>query len=763
MSSSPVPPSVSATALPVSASPALDPATAALAASALAAFDQAVRAGAGLRGREGQRRMAEKVAATLARATLGKLDEPEFDADGGASGSVAPDPVRAIAVIQAGTGVGKSLAYCAPAIALALARNTRVVVSTATVALQEQLVAKDLPALAALMPQPFRFALAKGRGRYVCQLKLSRLAGEAVPAQGDEDDADDPTADLFADDEPAARAPRPQHEIAARLQFYGGIAQALASGAWDGDRDALDTPPAPEVWSAMAADAASCTGQHCPAFNGCAYYERRKTLVGAQVIVVNHDLLLSSLGNRLLPELDNCLLVLDEAHHLPATALAQFACRMDLGHHGWIERLAQRAVAVGVRLEVMDVADIPGHAAQVRQAMQQVERLVMDLYGETLRATADTGRGPGCARVPRGELPEALCEPLERVARHADGFIECLRAIARALRAELRDNPGQARALASMYAQLGALAPRLEQMLDTARLLLRETAADAVPAAKWFTLEVEGERSTLQAHASPLLPGATLRHHLWGRVRGAVLTSATLTSCGQFDFFLRESGLQGDDAASTLEVASPFDYAAQGRLVAVETQADPRDAVAYVAEMAQALARDLATVRHGALVLFTSRDQLRQAVEALTPVLRPRVLTQTSLPRQVLLATHRQRVADGQPSIIFGMQSFGEGLDLPGRLCESVFIAKLPFAPPDDPVGEARAEWLRAVGRDPFSELVVPATAIRLAQWVGRAIRSEDDRASVYCYDRRLVRTAYGQRLLAGLPPFARTTVPCMA
>jgi ATP-dependent DNA helicase DinG len=748
----------------MSSAPVADPAAETLAASALAAFDHAVSAGTGLRGREGQRRMAEKVAATLAAATLGKVDEPEIDADGGGDATAVPDPVRAIAVIQAGTGVGKSLAYCAPAIALALARNTRVVVSTATVALQEQLVAKDLPALAALMPQSFRFALAKGRGRYVCQFKLARLAGEAMSGHGAEDDADgvDPTADLFADDEPAARAPRPQHEIAARLQFYGGIAQALASGAWDGDRDTLDSPPAHEVWSPMAADAASCTGQHCPAFNGCAYYERRKTLVGAHVIVVNHDLLLSSLGNRLLPELDNCLLVLDEAHHLPATALAQFACRMDLGHHGWIERLAQRAIAVGVRLEVMDVADIPTHASQMRQAMQQVERLVIDLYGETLRATAGAagaGRGPACARVPRGELPEPLCEPLERVAQHADGFLECLRAIARALRAELRDNPGQARALAAMYAQLGALAPRLEQMLDTARLLLRETGPDAVPAAKWFTLAVEGELSTLQAHASPLLPGAALRQHLWGRVRGAVLTSATLTSCGQFDFFLRESGLHGDDAASTLEVASPFDYAAQGRLVAVETRADPRDAVAYVAEMARALVRDLATVRHGALVLFTSRDQLRQAVEALPAALRPRVLTQTALPRQALLATHRQRVADGQPSIIFGMQSFGEGLDLPGQLCESVFIAKLPFAPPDDPVGEARAEWLRAVGRDPFSELVVPATAIRLAQWVGRAIRSEDDRASVYCYDRRLVRTAYGQRLLQGLPPFARTTV----
>ncbi|MPM83353.1 putative ATP-dependent helicase DinG [bioreactor metagenome] len=170
--------------------------------------------------------------------------------------------------------------------------------------------------------------------------------------------------------------------------------------------------------------------------------------------------------------------------------------------------------------------------------------------------------------------------------------------------------------------------------------------------------------------------------------------------------------------------------------------------------MVDALLSDLAMVEAGALVLFTSREQMRQAVDALPTVMRETVLVQNTLPRQQLLSRHRERVAQGMPSIIFGMQSFGEGLDLPGPLCESLFITKLPFAPPDDPVGEARAEWLRGSGRDPFIELVVPATAIRLAQWAGRAIRTEEDRAHVYCYDKRLVRTSYGQLLLKGLPPF---------
>ncbi|MBS0493637.1 MAG: ATP-dependent DNA helicase DinG [Proteobacteria bacterium] len=706
---------------------------------ALQAFEAVVQSTAGFRPREGQRRMAEQVAQTFAQAQLGKLED-----DGDA-------PQRAIAVIQAGTGVGKSLAYSVPAIAMALARGTRVLISTATVALQEQLVHKDLPALAARMEQPFAFALAKGRGRYVCKLKLERLAGGA--AAGDDDLPED---DLFPEE---AKAQRPRHDTEARMKFYASMADALAQGSWDGDRDMLDTPPEPEVWSPVAAEASSCTARHCPLFNQCSYFERRKQLVAAQVIVANHDLLLSSIGARLLPELDNCLLVIDEAHHLPATALDQFACEMDLSRLTWIDKLASRALRIGQLVEVEEIADIPNHSARLRAALQDLARLVMDVYGEQLRAPVPGRRQfksalPTRARVPGGVLPEALVEPLGQAAHHAGGFLQALNAIAKALKSEMRDKPDEARRLSQLYAQVGSLAPRLEGVHAAAQLLLQDAPEGAVPAAKWFTLEVEGDFIVVRAHASPVLPGNTLRNHLWSAVRGAVLTSATLESCGQFDFFLRESGLQGDAAVSTLAVASPFDYARQGTLVATETQAEPRDAQAFTAEMVDALLSDLALVEAGALVLFTSREQMRQAVDAMPTSMRGLVLVQNTLPRQQLLARHRERVADGLPSIIFGMQSFGEGLDLPGALCESLFITKLPFAPPDDPVGEARAEWLRGAGRDPFSELVVPATAIRLAQWVGRAIRTEDDQAHVYCYDKRLVRTGYGQRLLTSLPPF---------
>ncbi len=233
-----------------------------------------------------------------------------------------------------------------------------------------------------------------------------------------------------------------------------------------------------------------------------------------------------------------------------------------------------------------------------------------------------------------------------------------------------------------------------------------------------------------------------------------MLTSASLSSCGSFDYFLHEVGLIDNPHANAQEVSSPFDYASQGTLTVVHTQAEPKQADAYTREMVAELMADLAQVEEGALVLFTSRAQMRVATDALPAALIERVLIQGTQSRTRLLATHTARVEAGAASIIFGMQSFGEGLDLPGRLCTTVFITKLPFAPPSDPVDEARAEWLRTVGRDPFNELVIPATGIKLLQWTGRAIRTEEDHARVICYDKRLQLQAYGRRMLAGLPPY---------
>ena len=695
---------------------------------ATAAFDQLVARTPGFRPRVGQRDMARHIVECLSGVTLGDSAEP----------------ARAIALVQAGTGVGKSAAYLATTVTLALARRTRVLVSTATVALQEQLMSKDLPALAEVSDTPFVFALAKGRGRYVCKLKLERLSG----AGGDEamqellglDDDLPPTAGAYA------RQLRGEDPQARRERLWESLSQSLAGGRWDGDRDTLAEQPEPRDWSAVAADRHSCTARHCPRYKDCSYYQARSRLAQAQVIVANHDLVLSSLGMRALPELDNCLVVFDEGHHLPAVALDQFSSAMDLSHLRWLDQLPRTLLEVGDKIGQVPAQDVRTLAQQLKVALTDLGRLLMD----TLMAG---GREPqGIHRFSHGLLPAPLQDPLAVIQGHAAALSAVLESLGAELKQQAREDPTRAASCAQLYARLGPLAPRLASIANTSGLLLENGEQ---PLAKWLKADVSSGLLALSAHACPIVPGDLLRQHLWSRVRGAVITSATLSSCGSFDYFLKEAGLSHNPAVFPLVVSSPFDYATQGRLLVVETVADPKNPGDYTPELVKELRADLRLVRRGALVLFTSRAQMAAAVDGLEPDLQDRVLVQGQVSRTRLLAAHQARVEAGQPSVIFGLQSFGEGLDLPGALCETVMIAKLPFNPPSDPVDEARAEWLSRLGRDPFAELVVPATGIRLLQWTGRAIRTENDQATVICYDRRLLRQAFGRRMLQGLPPYA--------
>ena len=690
-----------------------------LARHALSAFEQVVGRSSGFRARPGQHAMAECVADTLARADLGDCT----------------DPTKAIAVIQAGTGVGKSAAYASTAIAMALERKTRVLISTATVALQEQLMQKDLPALAATMDQPFAYALAKGRGRYVCKLKLERLVGV-----GGVDE------DLF-EEEQSTPLRGEQHEAQEerRMRLYEHMANTLATGRWDGDRDSLNDTPEPSDWATVAAERHSCTARNCPRYRECSYYQARTKLAEANVIVANHDLVLASLGMKTLPELDNCLVIFVEGHHLPAVALDQFSSAMDLTSLRWLDNLPKILTEVSNTLQLTLTDDVATVASQLKGALQQLARMALDLVH------ASTMGKDGTLRFANGVLPEALMEPVGQIHAQAAGLSKALEVLGAEVKALAKEDPPQALQCAQLYTKLGALAPRLSAVVGTSTLLLEHGDQ---PLAKWLQCESESGYLNISAHACPIVPGDLLRQFLWSQVRGAVITSASLTSCGSFDYFLNEAGLSNKPYVTALEVSSPFDYTAQGTLTVVHTLAEPKNAESYTAEMVEYLMKDLADVQRGALVLFTSRAQMRSAVDALPGALRESVLVQGSLSRMRLLATHTARVEAGFPSVLFGLQSFGEGLDLPGALCETVFIAKLPFAPPSDPVDEARAEWLKSVGRDPFNELVIPATGIKLLQWTGRAIRTEEDRAQVICYDKRLSTQAYGRRMLSGLPPY---------
>ena len=463
---------------------------------ALAAFDHVVSHAPGFRARPGQREMAALIAHTLSGVSLG---------DGSVSGE-AGLPERGIAVVQAGTGVGKSAAYVSTVIPLALAQQKRVVISTATVALQEQLIAKDLPALAAALPEPFTYSLAKGRGRYVCRLKLDQLSGgDAASADLFESDDASETADASASGiaahtvASAAASARAAERWGERAKVYAKWTGQLDGGAWDGDRDRLDEPPEGELWSPVAAERHSCTARHCPSYNSCSYYQARAKLAQSQVIVVNHDLLLSTLGLHALPAPEDCYLVFDEAHHLGAVAQGQFSESMDLMRSQWLDRLPRAVDEVAGALQHTPGVDVALLAREMKGAQGELARLAMARIGALPAWAALTGRAPrstparggfdaaGAPVVERfegGALPPEWMESVSLLHSRASALLKVMEALATQLKANARDNPGDAARCARLYSRLGVLAPRLQHAQATAELWLQDPAAGPPPRAR---------------------------------------------------------------------------------------------------------------------------------------------------------------------------------------------------------------------------------------------------------------------------------------
>jgi ATP-dependent DNA helicase DinG len=685
--------------------------------SSLVAFDAVVKSNPDFRHRAGQYDMARCIAETLAGADLGEMEAPR----------------KALAVIQAGTGVGKSAAYASTVIAQALKREVRVIIATATVALQEQLMNKDLPLLAKYMPQPFKYALAKGRGRYMCLMKCDR----AGPTFDDEDD-------LFENMSHSQQKDTQAREKR-RKKLTDRMIRTYETGEWNGERDTWEESIDASDWSHIGADRYTCTGRHCAYFKECSYFKARQQLVDADVIVANHALVLASLDSKTLPDLDKCLIVFDEAHHLPTVALDQFSSTMDVQNLRWLDKLPKILSRAASFTQTVCSEDITEQCAQAKVAAQDIARLAMDMV-----LASNNGKN-GSLRFANGVVPDALCEILRSINQIALSLFGVVNGLMTALKNVAKEDPSRASACAQEVSGLGPYQPKIVSLLETSTLLLEQGDQ---PLAKW--LMVEGSDTFLQisANACPIAPSDLLNQFLWHKVRAAVLTSASLTSCGRFDFFLNECGLQNKSHVQTLAVDSPFDYAKQGVLEVVATKSDPKNVAGYTKEMKELLLNDLQKVKRGALVLFTSKVQMQSILGALSASLLEIVLVQGQMSRQQLLAQHEKRVQTGSASIIFGLQSFGEGLDLSGALCETLFITKIPFASPANPIGETRAEWLQSLGRDSFTELVIPATGMKLLQWTGRAIRTENDTAHIICYDKRLTQKSFGRLMLAGLPNY---------
>ena len=303
-----------------------------------------------------------------------------------------------------------------------------------------------------------------------------------------------------------------------------------------------------------------------------------------------------------------------------------------------------------------------------------------------------------------------------------------------------------------LVAELGFFASKLENLVDTWTLMLADDAEQGTPNARWIERIGEQGAHDYLVCASPISGADKLRRLLWSRASAAVVTSATLASCDSFKPFLKQSGLSVYPQVRTLKVDSPFDFQRNAKLVIPWMTSDPTDANAHTEEILDLLP-GLITTR-GTLVLFASGKQMREVHGRLPERLRNITLMQGTLPKMEMIARHKTAIDRGESSILFGLSSLAEGVDLPGEYCTAVVIAKVPFAVPVSPLEEARSEWLTSQGRSPFVEVVLPETSVKLQQAVGRLLRTIEDYGTVTLLDRRIVTKRWGATLLKGLPDF---------
>ncbi len=602
-------------------------------------------------------------------------------------------------IVEAGTGVGKSFAYLVPTILAVTAqqksgRGKAVIISTQTISLQEQLIGRDLPFLNAVLPLEFSAVLAKGRGNYVSLRRLKRAGDRSNSLLGE---------------------PR-EFEQLEQLRKW-------SITTTEGSLTDLDFRPVGAVWDEVKSEQGNCLSRRCPTYDACYFYRARRRVWNAQIVVVNHalffaDLALRREGANVLPDYD--VVIFDEAHTLEQTAAEHLGISVSSGQVSYtLNRLYNERRQKGLLVQ----HDVRGGA----EAVVRLKRDAEDLFEDLRRLGEENSQSTGRFREP----PE--------VDERAIRALRTLSADLRTHAARLR-NEEQRMDVTSSSDRLDGLAAGLTGWV-------RQSIEDAV---YWTEASGRGGQN-LRLVCAPVDVGPALQELLYSQVRTVVMTSATLTvGRRDFRFFRQRIGLTGGDE---LSVGSPFDYASQARLVLADGMPDPGERPADFERAAvERIRMHLTESDGGTFVLFTSYRMLRNVASRLTRWLAecgmPLYCQGADLDRSAMLDRFRQ----DRRAVLFGTESFWQGVDVPGDALRQVIITKLPFSVPDQPLLEARLERIREQGGNPFMDYQVPEAAIKLRQGFGRLIRTRDDTGQVVILDPRIRTKRYGRWLLEGLP-----------
>lgn len=672
--------------------------------------------------RYGQRAMIAEIAKTLAKVHEG--DDGSRDNEAG------------IAVIEAGTGTGKTLAYLIAALPIAIERGKKLVVSTATVALQEQILNKDLPNLQKNISLPFSYALAKGRGRYLCLSKLDKaLAQLANKAPASKED-------LFE-----------QQPNESDKDLFEKLLLDYAASRWDGDRDRLTEELAPHQWSMLTTTHRECSNRRCPHFNNCAFYKARASIDEADIIVANHDLVLADLslgGGAILPPPNQTIYVFDEGHHLADKALGHFLHDIGIkGQRQWLQQL-EKAIP-----SFVGDAGIPATLLHSFNELPQKVQDVLQGINLSIPLLQDVLANQEYVRFENGLLPTHLRDLLLTIKSPLAAIQLCLESLSNSLQKSLDpkgDGEFTMEVAENWQAPMGLWLSRAEAFSQALEVFCELEKPEDIPVARWVKRTEVGDTHEFNISASPISIAQQLKRTLWSRCYGAVVTSATLTALNSFYKLSFESGLP--PWANYQRVASPFDYEKLGEIEIANIQSEPTHAQ-FQQDVEQWLEQNL-DLTQANLVLFSSKAQLEATREVFWRPWKDFLLSQGSIAKAEIVRRHKERVDQGLGSVIFGLASFAEGIDLPGDYLRHVVIVKIPFAVPDDPIHSATSEWLESQGRNPFLELTLPDASVRLVQACGRLIRTEQDVGRISILDKRLRTKQYGQLLLQALPPFKR-------
>ena len=647
-----------------------------------------------------------------------------------------------IIAVEAGTGTGKTFGYALPLVTLAKALGKKLILSTGTVALQEQVCHKDLPELRLKGGVDFTFVLAKGRKRYVCPSRLEGLAGGDVQQSSLSLDTDSVT------DRGRARL----------LELADGFARET----WSGERETWTHAVDDVLWDSISTDRHGCLGAKCSHVGVCPFFRAREAMEVADVVVANHDLLLSDLalgGGFVLPEPEGSLLAVDEAHHLADKALSRIGANHWLqGAREWLGKVEMTVSNARTALRGAFSSQVNSDAAVASSGALNGALLRLGFELPLVEALQLAGREDEMVwRFKHGAIPAVIADFGGEIHGHSGDLLKVLSKITDVVRQAVKEDAIAPEDAERILPDIGFLLSRVENLHETWRLMLQRDTPGQPPMARWVMAKKKsaGDMDYLFA-ASPIHAGSFLEGSIWQRFSGVALTSATLTALNSFDYFIDKNGLGDAGRLRTLRLPSPFDYAKNGVLVVPPIKADPKDSEAHTQALMDWFNAGGVTQNEATLVLFTSFKQLRAVRDGLAEDLRRITLTQGDLSKAEILERHRQAVDAGGGSMILGLDSFGEGVDLPGSYCTHVVIARLPFSVPTSPVEEAMSEWLEANGRNPFMEISVPATSTKLIQRVGRLIRSESDCGKVSILDNRVLTKRYGRDLLAALPPFSR-------